>query len=310
MKRREFIQTAAGAAGAAASPGNIGAKQAQAESRRPAPLQFIPCINQATTMRAEFRASLEAYHRAGFRAVELWLDSVEPFLKKESVAAARRVMSDLGLEPAGACCEGDVFFPRLEGRAKKLDSLKRKLDLSRELGARRFVLYSAIFEDVRPSDYDEALPTLNAVGVLGRERDIVIGIEFIKGAKFLGSLLTTVELVRRAAHAHLGVQFDTFHFYAGVSKLEDFEKLRPGEISFVHINDVPAKPREILEDTDRVYVGDGVMPLERILRALTPVYRGYLSFEVFQYADQEPTDVARKSYDGLSALLTRIGNAT
>ena len=69
MKRREFIRTAAGAAGAAASPGNIGAKQAQAESRRPAPLQFIPCINQATTMRAEFRASLEAYHRAGFRAL-------------------------------------------------------------------------------------------------------------------------------------------------------------------------------------------------------------------------------------------------
>jgi 2-keto-myo-inositol isomerase len=267
---------------------------------------FVPCINQATTMQADFRAAIEAYHRAGFRAVELWLDSVEPFLKTESVAAARRLMADQGIEPVSACCEGDVFFPRLEGRAKKLDSLKHKLDLSRELGAHRFVLYSAVFDEVKPSDYDAALPGLSAVGDLGRERDIVVGIEFIKGAKFLGSVLTTAELLRRAAHSHLGVQFDTFHFYAGISKLGDLEKLRPGEISFVHINDVPAKPREILEDTDRVYVGEGVMPLERILRALAPVYRGYLSFEVFQYAGQDPVEVARRSYAGLAALIGRV----
>jgi 2-keto-myo-inositol isomerase len=302
MKRREFIRTAAGAAawprGSEPEP-----------SLTPAPPQFIPCINQATTMQADFRAALEAYHRAGFRAVELWLDSVEPFLKRESVAAARRLMADQESQPVSACCEGDVFFPRLEDRAKKLDSLKRKLDLSRELGARRFVHYSAIFEDVKNSDYDAALPGLAAVGDLGRERDIVVGIEFIKGAKFLGSVLTTVELLRRASHSHLGVQFDTFHFYAGISKLADLEKVRPGEISFVHINDVPAKPREILEDIDRVYVGDGVMPLERILRALAPVYQGYLSFEVFQYAAEDPRTVAEKSYQGLAALLTRLKNS-
>ncbi len=260
-------------------------------------------------MQAEFRAAIEAYHRAGFRAAELWLGSVEPFLKKESPAAARRLMIDQEIEPAGACCEGDVFFPRLADRDKRLDSLKRKLDLSRELGAHRFVLYSAIFEEVKPSDYEASLPGLAAVGDLGRERDIVVGIEFIKGSKFLGSLLTAVELLRKAGHPNLGVQFDTFHFYSGVSKLEDLEKVRPGEISFVHINDVPAKPREILEDTDRIYVGEGVMPLERILRALAPVYRGYVSFEVFQYGSQDPVEVARKSFNGLAALLKRVGEA-
>lgn len=306
MKRRDFIKKSAGVAGAAAWPEGLEA----APPLTAAPGHFIPCINQATTMHAEFRAALEAYHRAGFRAVELWLDSVEPFILKESVAAARRLMADREVQPVSACCEEDVFFPRVEERAKKLDSLKRKLDLSRELGARRFVLYSAIFEDVKPSDYDAALVGLAAVGDLGRERDIVIGIEFIKGAKFLGSALTTVELLRRVAHSHLGVQFDTFHFYTGISKLEDLEKVKPGEISFVHINDVPAKPREILEDTDRVYVGDGVMPLERILRALAPVYRGYLSFEVFQYAGDDPIEVARKSYDGLAALLAPLKNSS
>jgi len=118
--------------------------------------------------------------------------------------------------------------------------------------------------------------------------------------------MTTAELLRRAAHSHLGVQFDTFHFHAGVSKLEDLEKVRPGEISFVHINDVPGMPRELLEDSDRVYFGEGVLPLERMLGALAPVYRGYLSFEVFQYAGQDPDAVVRRGYESLRALIARV----
>ncbi len=277
-----------------------------AEAGRDRPLGFTPCINQATTMRAEFRTAIEAYRKAGFRQVELWLESVRPFVEKESVAAARRVMAEAGIESVSSCCEGDLFFPRVKDRAKRLESFKRKLQLSSELDARRFVMYSAIFEDVSAADYAAALPGLREIGDMGKQFGIVVGIEFIRGAKFLGCLPTAAELVRKAAHPNLGVLLDTFHFYAGTSKLEDIEKLRKGEISFVHVNDVPGIPRELLQDRDRVYLGEGVMPLERIFRALSTVYQGPVSFEVFQYADQDPYEVARKSMDGLARLLGRV----
>ncbi len=53
---------------------------------------------------------MDAYAKAGFRAVELWLESVEPFLEKELAAVARRLMSDHGVKPVSSCCEEDLFF--------------------------------------------------------------------------------------------------------------------------------------------------------------------------------------------------------
>lgn len=304
MKRREIIKSAFSSAVTVLA----GVCDGRPAGAGPSPAQaFTPCINQASTRKADFKTAMDAYGKAGFRQVELWLDSVNPFLEKNSIAAAKRVMADHGLDPRSACCECEnLFFRGVTDREKKWESFKRKLDVSAQLGAHRFVMCSGIFKDVQPADYAAAVPMLREIGELGRQFGIVVGIEFIRGAKFLGCIETTANLLRDAGHPNLGVLVDTFHFHAGISKLEDIERLNPGEISWVHIDDVPAKPRELLEDTDRVYVGDGIIPLEKILRALAGVYQGPVSFEVFQYADQDPYAVARKGFDGLKQLLARL----
>ena len=281
-----------------------GSARLAAEDNKPS---FLPCINQATTRKADFKTSMEAFRKAGFSLVELWLDSVEPFLKSETVSVARRVMSDHGLEPRSACCECEpLFFRGLQNPDEKWANFKRKLDLSASLGAHRFVLCSGVSEEVEPFDYPAAIPKLREIGKLGKQFDMVIGLEFVRGAKFVGCVETAASLVRQAGHPNLRILVDTFHFYAGISKLTDFEKLNSGEISWVHINDVPAMPRELLQDTDRVYVGQGVMPLEAIMRRLGKVYQGPVSFEAFRFADDDPFAVAKESFDGLSRLLARV----
>ncbi|HEV2351553.1 MAG TPA: sugar phosphate isomerase/epimerase family protein [Terriglobia bacterium] len=307
MKRRDLLKSAV--AGTGAYLAGLQAEESAGASPPPAPA-FTPCINQATTMKADFKTAMDAYSKAGFQQVELWLDSVNPFLEKNSVAVARRVMADLGLVPRSACCECEnLFFRGVPDREKKWEVFKRKLDLSAQLGAHRFVMCSGISAPVQPDDYTAAVPMLHDVGELGRQFGIVVGIEFIRGAKFLGCVETTANLLRRVGHPNLGVLVDTFHFYAGISKLRDIERLKPGEISWVHIDDVPPKPREMLEDTDRVNVGDGVLPLDEILPVLARVYQGPVSFEVFQYANQDPYIVARKGYLGLAKLLAKLNGA-
>jgi len=299
MRRRTFLKSAAAGTALAGIPAGI----------RPAPgkAPFVPCINQATTMKADFTTAMDAYSRAGFRVVELWLNSVHPFLAKESVAVARRVMADCGLAPRSACCDCEnLFFRGLPEREKKMEAFRAKLDLSARLGANRFVLCSGVSEEATPGDYEAAVPMLREIGELGRQFGIIIGVEFIRGARFLGCVETTANLLRKVGHPNLGVLVDTFHFYAGVSKLDDIAKLQPGEISWVHINDVPLKPRELLDDKDRVYVGEGVMPLGDILGALAKVYEGPVSFEVFQYVDQDPYAVAKRGFEGLSLVLARL----
>jgi len=99
MKRRHFLTSTATSVGAALASKGL----AEPIVAAPATPSFTPCINQATTMKADFKTAMDAYSKAGFRTVELWLDSVEPFLAKESVATARRVIDDCGLDPRGAC---------------------------------------------------------------------------------------------------------------------------------------------------------------------------------------------------------------
>ncbi|HMD96300.1 MAG TPA: sugar phosphate isomerase/epimerase family protein [Terriglobia bacterium] len=305
MKRRNFLTSAITGLGAAVASTRLAELIAASPAAAPA---FTPCINQATTMKADFKTAMDAYSKAGFRVVELWLDSVEPFLAKESVATARRVIADGGLDPCGACCECEaLFFRGLQDPERKWDAFRRKLQRSAELGAHRFVLCSGISEEVKPSDYEAAIPGLERVGELGRQFDIVVGLEFIRGARFLGCVETTANLLRRVNHPNVKVLIDTFHFHAGLSKVTDIEKLQPGEVSWVHINDVPPTvPRELLQDTDRTYVGDGVIPLARILAAISRVYQGPASFEVFQYADRDPYEVAKRGFDGLSRLLATV----
>jgi 2-keto-myo-inositol isomerase len=95
---------------------------------------------------------------------------------------------------------------------------------------------------------------------------------------------------------------DCYHFWAGLSKFEDLALIRPGEIHHVHFQDVPGIPRELLDNTTRDIPGDGVSPLQAILRALhTKGYSGPLSVELFyprlQKGDhyQVATEIRRKA---------------
>lgn len=275
----------------------------------PAKATLTPCINQLTTPKADFRTAMGAYGKAGFRAVELALDLVEPFLNRESAATARRVMNDSGLRPYSTCAECEsLFLPRLlKGGEAAWDAFKRKLELSAELGSNHFVLCSPIFEEVKLEDYETAIAGLTRVGEVARQCDTVVGLEFICRAHFLGCVDTTARLLRRVNHPNVKLLIDTFHFHAGVSKLSDIEALKTGEVSWVHINDVPESvPRELLDDFDRVYVGEGVMPLPQILHAITRVYAGPVSFEVLRYGDDDPYAVAKRAFAGLSRLLASL----
>ncbi|HAH45505.1 MAG TPA: xylose isomerase, partial [Planctomycetaceae bacterium] len=68
-------------------------------------------------------------------------------------------------------------------------------------------------------------------------------------------------------------------------------------VQVFHVNDYPADPpRETINDSHRVYPGDGVAPLTDIFRMIFQAgFRGTLSLELFNrdYWQQDPLEVAR-----------------
>ena len=61
-------------------------------------------LHQNTSAAAGYRKSLDGWARAGIKNVELTAQLLDEFLKTDSLAAARRVLTDLGLTPVSAAC--------------------------------------------------------------------------------------------------------------------------------------------------------------------------------------------------------------
>ena len=122
-------------------------------------------------------------------------------------------------------------------------------------------------------DYSKIADQLRVVGETAKAFGAIFNVEFVRASQYMSTLLTTLRVMREAAHPSLGVMFDFYHFWSGNNKLEDMDQIRAGEIQHVHFQDVPDMPRELLDNNTRVTPGDGVAPVVPMLRKLAE--KGY-----------------------------------
>ena len=99
-------------------------------------------MHEASSDRFDFRTAMEGYAKAGIRAVEPQLTKVREFAQKESVAAAKRLLDDLGLKAVSSSNQIGLAEPG-DARARSLDDLKWKAELAQALGCDRIVAPSA-----------------------------------------------------------------------------------------------------------------------------------------------------------------------
>ena len=290
MQRRDFL-TGTLVAGATAL-----AKGEPRTSQR-----FFPCLNEATTLDAPFEKDCEAYSTAGFRHIELWFAK----LRKQGPKPPQveRLLWQHGLTPASACASEACLWRRQGRLESQLPEFERNFEMAQALNVPRYVLYSSVSGDVTQDDYRAATERFARVAELAARYKVRIAFEFIARSSLYGSLLSSLQLIREAGQPNAGVCLDTFHFFAGVSKFEDLQELRPGEVEHVHFHDVPSSiPREILVDPNRVPPGQGAIPLKQITAALHRIgYQGALSTELFgaPYQKGDPFNVAKLCYKAL-----------
>ena len=113
-----------------ASPLALAALQA-----KPAAGRMTLGLHQNTSSGAGYRRSLEGWAKAGITNVELTAPLVDEFLKTETLAAAKRVLTDNGLTPVSAASGAAGIFEPNPNRAAALDTLKRRCEMFARAGA-------------------------------------------------------------------------------------------------------------------------------------------------------------------------------
>ena len=254
-------------------------------------------LHQNTSAAAGYRASLEGWARAGIKQVEITAAQVDAFLKTDSLAAAKRVLTDNGLTPVSAACGvAGLWEPNPNHRAA-LDTLKVRCEMLATLGLTHIYAPVGGMQRFTEDDYKTGADQMRAAGDVAAQFRLRMTAEFTRASSFISTLTTMLRVTRAAAHPNVKPLVDCYHFWSGNNKLEDLDLLRRGEVGHVHFQDVPDLPRELLDNTTRLIPGDGISPLNAILRKLADKdYNGPLSVELFlpRYQQADPFMLAQE----------------
>lgn len=281
------------------------------------------CFNQITIRRRApesidvLASDLATLRAGGWTRMEVWLRHLDDLFDEASLPAARRLLDDAGIAAAGGCAQAGLFFSTGDDLRAARDGFERRLAQCRALGAPHLVVTpntagKRVPENPSAADLDVAAENLRWAGDLAARYGVRLGIEFLKFADFVTTLPTSLMLAERTSHSHVGVLVDTFHLYAGLSKVEDLHLLRsnPSLLFFVHVNDIPASiPRELLRDPDRVLPGEGDVPLTAIFDGFRAhCFTGPVSLELFNDSFSarwaaSPEATSRAAYEATARLV-------
>jgi len=267
-------------------------------------------IHQNTSRAAGYRKSLEGWAKAGIKFVEVTDVLLDEFLKTDSIAAAKRVITDLGLTPvSSAAVLPDIWIPG-DARAASLETWKRRCDQFATIGLEKIYCPSITNRRVTADDFKATPGCIREAGDIAKQFNLIAMIEFARTSTHLSTLRSSLAVIREAAHANVRPMLDFFHFWSGMSKFEDLDMIRPGEIAHVHFQDILDTPRELIDNNGRVIPGDGNAPIVAILRKLVEKqYAGPLSVELFlmELQQGDPYDVASRITQKSEAVMKKAG---
>lgn len=247
-----------------------------------APGKMVLSIHQTTSQRAGYRKILEGWAKAGIKNVEVSDRILDDFLKADSLAAAKNVITDNGLTMVSGASVLQDFWNKNAGFAAQMEIWKKRCEQFASLGSPRIYCPSTTNRMVKEEDYKTVPDAIREAGDVAKQHNLIGMIEFARSSTLISTLSTSLKLIREAGHPNVRPMLDCYHFWSGMGKFEDLDMLKPGELAHVHFNDTPDIPRELFGQTTRLIPGDGVTPLVRILKKLAEKgYDGALSVELF-----------------------------
>lgn len=274
---------------------------------------FLYSLNTATIRghKLGIVKEIEITAQAGYDSIEPWVDGVEEYIKNGgTLKDLRQRISDAGLTVEGAISFPEWIVDDDARRVKGLDRAKREMDLVAQIGARRFAAPPAGATDLPKLDVFRAAERYRALLDAGDQIGVVPELELWGFSKNLNRLGECVWVAMETGHPKACVLADVFHLHTSGSDFHGMALLGPETIQVLHMNDFPSDPpREKIDDSYRIFPGDGVAPLDDILRTLRKTGgQKVLSLELFnrKYWSEDALAVAKTGLAKMKAVGEKV----
>ena len=288
LSRREVVRGALvtfSSAMVSSSAGEAQGPQPSTLRTRPADEPFGYCLNTSTIRgnKLDIVAVVNAAAKAGFHGIEPWITEIDAY------TSSGGALKDLGkrIADAGLTVEGAIAFNSFlddddARRAASMERLKVDMDKVAQIGGKRIAAppgnskAPAVSLDNAARYYREALE-------MGAKQGVQPLLELWGTHPVLGPLSHGVYVTVAAGRPDASLLLDVFHLYKSGTPFTALKQINGASLHLMHLNDYPqAADSSTLNDSNRIYPGDGVAPLRQILRDLRDGgFRGCLSLELF-----------------------------
>lgn len=279
-------------------------------------VKFRYCLNTSSIRGQELSLveEVELTAKAGYQAIEPWVAEVRKFVEQGgSLVDLRKRINDVGLS-----VESSVGFNEWVTDAGQSlagwEAWKRDLDLMAQIGTKRIAAPPIGAVHQADKDLIKLANRYRRLLDLGRQFGIVPQVELWGttrwGASQTLSRLGDVACVLiESDHTDACALLDVFHIYTGGSPFAGVRHFNGASLPVFHLNDYPTDPpREIITSAHRVFPGDGVAPLQTMIRDLRSIsFEGVFSLELFnpEYWRQDALEVARTGLEKMQAVVVQ-----
>ena len=241
---------------------------------------------------------IEIAAKAGYSGIEPWIGKIQEFAAGGgSLEDVRKRIADHGLVVESAIGFANWIVDDDTKRAQGLERLKQDMELVKQIGGIRIAAPPAGATRAARIDLLKIAERYRAALEIGDEVGVVPQVEIWGPSKTLSRFGEAVFVAVEAAHPKACVMPDVYHVFKGGSDLAGLRMLHGDAVQVFHMNDYPADPpRTEMNDSHRVYPGDGIAPLGKLFKDLRHIgFRGALSLELFnrEYWKQDALSVAR-----------------
>jgi sugar phosphate isomerase/epimerase len=286
----------------------VSARPPVPETARP----FRYCLNTATIrgQKLGIVKEIEVAAQAGYEAIEPWVDSLGEYVQKGGkLLDLKKRINDSGLTVEGAIGFPEWIVDDDARRAKGMERAKREMDMVVQIGGRRVAAPPAGATNLPKLDLMKVAERYRALLEAGEQIGVVPELELWGSSKNLSRLGECVCVAMETGHHNACVLADVFHLYKGGSEVLGIQLLSANTIQVLHMNDLPTDPpREKIDDSYRVYPGDGAAPLADILRTLHGTGgQKVLSLELFnrKYWSEDALTVSKTGLAKMKAIVER-----
>ena len=269
---------------------------------------FIPCLNMATIMghNLGFVKELETASKGGFRAVEIWIPTLQKYLDGGgTIKEAAKIIKDLGISVENTIGFAQWIVDDEATRNKGLEQLKKEMDMLAQLGCKRIAAPPSGATAEPGLDLYKAAERYRTILEMGDQTGVVPQLEIWGHSKNLHKLSQALFVAAESGHASACINLDIFHLYKGGSSYDTLQIANPLSVQVLHVNDYTNIPRDVVKDADRIYPGEGLAPTKKILQAFqSPKRPLILSLEVFnkEYWAQDALEVCKTGLAKVKAI--------